>query len=246
MQIQCAYYHQVLCQALNSQSFRCGLDCGAELALSGGPRHNVLLLGPYFEAVSTSLHDPSRHGPPGSLIASSASEYASGSPLCCQRNQHLALGFPTRYRPILVTRSMSRTGELAIAQETCIDAKLRSGRSCECSVLRDVTTCECLAVIGVVTCHLRSVPVVTVVHVVPLGFSLDPSLSSLVLSPLPSSFLSTAHGVADWFAPSNSRPFSISLTCLWSASIVMSSRFHAMTLKVWIFRDHLFLNLVSF
>ena len=61
----------------------------------------------------------------------SASEYASSSPLCCQRNQHLALGFPTRYRPILLTRSMSRIVGFAIAQHTCIDANLRSGRSCD-------------------------------------------------------------------------------------------------------------------
>ena len=61
----------------------------------------------------------------------SASEYASSSPLCCQRNQHLALGFPMKYRPILLTRSISRIVGFAKAQRTCIDANLRSGRSCD-------------------------------------------------------------------------------------------------------------------
>ena len=61
----------------------------------------------------------------------SASEYASSSPLCCQRNQHLALGFPTRCRPILLTRSMSRMVGFAKALHTGIDANLRSGRSCD-------------------------------------------------------------------------------------------------------------------
>ena len=76
-----------------------------------------------------------------------------------------------------------------------------------------------LAVIGIVICHLRSVPVVTVIHVVPLVLDLVLSLSAsvLLLSSLlapPSSFLSTAYGVAEWFARSHSRSFNISLTCL--------------------------------
>ena len=65
----------------------------------------------------------------------SASEYASSS-LCCQRNQHFALGFPAKYLPILLTRCMSRTDVFAIAQHTCMDAKLRSGRSCDKLLIR--------------------------------------------------------------------------------------------------------------
>ena len=61
----------------------------------------------------------------------SASEYASSSPLCCQRNPHFALGLPARYLPILLTPSESRTVGLAIAQHTYIAANLRSGRSCD-------------------------------------------------------------------------------------------------------------------
>ena len=37
----------------------------------------------------------------------SASESASKSPLCCQRNQHFALGLPTKYLPILLTHSLA-------------------------------------------------------------------------------------------------------------------------------------------
>ena len=60
-----------------------------------------------------------------------ASEHASSSPLCSQWNKHSTRGFPTRYLPILLTRSMSHTDWFAIAQHTCIDANLRSGRSCD-------------------------------------------------------------------------------------------------------------------
>ena len=61
---------------------------------------------------ATSHDDPSRHGSP----PQSASEYASNSSLCCQRNQYLALGLPTRYRPILLTRSTSRMVDHRVAQ----------------------------------------------------------------------------------------------------------------------------------
>ena len=128
----------------------------------------------------------------------SASEYAHSSPLCCQRNQHLALGFPTRYRPILLTRSTSGMVGLAIAQHTCIRCKLEIWSilrqvtdSCsECSVPHDVTNCECLPVIVIIICHLRSVAVVSVVHVVPGSVWIRPC--ARCCSPLPSSFLSTA------------------------------------------------------
>ena len=39
-------------------------------------------------------------------------------------------------------------------------------------VPRDVTTCDCRAVVVIIICHLQSVPLVTVVHVVPLVFGL--------------------------------------------------------------------------
>ena len=65
--------------------------------------------------------------------------------------------------------------------DTCSVLRQVTDSRSECSVPRDVATCECLAVIVIITCHLRSVTVVTVVHAIPLVFSLDPSLSSLVL-----------------------------------------------------------------
>ena len=51
-----------------------------------------------------------------------------------------------------------------------------------------------------------------------------------------------------------SLPFLFSLTCLWSASIVMPSRSHSMTrvelspalLEVWVSPEHLFLDLILF
>ena len=156
----------------------------------------------------------------------SASEHASSSPLCCQRNQHLAHGFPTRYRPILLTRSMLRIAGFAIAQHTCIDANLRCGRSCDKKLIRATSALYCVmspfasarlsgssssAICGRSLssllfalshlCQSGSVPV----HVGSLAFT---------------SFF-PRHIVAQRFARSNSRPFSISLTCLWSASIVI-------------------------
>ena len=51
----------------------------------------------------------------------SASEYASSSPRCCQRNRHSARGFTTRYLPsILLTRSMSDTDGFGIGHHTCM------------------------------------------------------------------------------------------------------------------------------
>ena len=38
----------------------------------------------------------------------------ASSPLCCERNEHLAFGFPAVYLPILFTLSTSRTGGFAI------------------------------------------------------------------------------------------------------------------------------------
>ena len=61
----------------------------------------------------------------------SASEYASRSPTCCQWNKHSVCGFPTRYLPILLTRSRLDADGFAIAQHTCTAANLRSGRSCD-------------------------------------------------------------------------------------------------------------------
>ena len=95
---------------------------------------------------------------------------------------------------------MSSTDGLAIAQQTCIDATLRPGRSCDkvadscdnCSVPRDVTY-ECLAVSGVVTCHLRPVPVVTVTRTVPLVLGLSLSLFPSVLPPRFRHFLRCPH-----------------------------------------------------
>ena len=52
----------------------------------------------------------------------------------------------------------------------------------ECSVPSDAATCECWAVVVIIICHLQSVPVVTVVHVVPFVFSLGLFLSSSLLS----------------------------------------------------------------
>ena len=130
------------------------------------------------------------------LSPQSAPEYASNSPLCYQRNQPFAEGFPAKYLPILLPRSMSRTYGFPIAQHTCIDANLTPDRSCDKQLIRAtsaryrvmVTTCECLAVIDVVTCHLRSVPVITVTHAVPpvLGLSLSLSASVLPLAFVPS------------------------------------------------------------
>ena len=53
----------------------------------------------------------------------------------------------------------------------------------ECSVPCDVTLCECLAVGVIVICHLRSVPVDTVVPVIPLVLRLGLHLSTSALSP---------------------------------------------------------------
>ena len=56
-----------------------------------------------------------------------------------------------------------------------------------------------------------------------------------------------------WFARSSSRPFNISLTCLWSASIVMQSvttplddpiQYSSTLLKVCVFSNHLLLDLI--
>ena len=164
----------------------------------------------------------------------SASEYASSSPLCCQRNQHLALDFPTRYRPILLTRSMWRIVGFDIAQHTCIDANLRSGRSCDKKLIR-ATSALYRVMSPFVSAWLsgssssatcgRSLSslLFALSHLCPVWVCPCPRR----LSPLPSSLLFTA--VAERFARCNSRPFSISLMCLWSASIVIPSRFHSMT-----------------
>ena len=112
----------------------------------------------------------------------SASEYASSSPLCCQRNQNLALGFPTRYLPNLLTRSMSRTDSFVIAQHTCIDANLRSGRSCDKKLIRATNATYFVTSPPVVTRHLRSVTVVTVTHAVPCVLGLALSLFTLILT----------------------------------------------------------------
>ena len=123
--------------------------------------------------MSASHDDPSRRVALSPL--QSAFEYTSSSPLCCQRNQHLARGFPARYRPILLTHAPCpavRAWPLHLQVADPCD---------ESSVPRDVTARECLAVTGNIVCHLRLVSVVTLIHVVPLVLGLCPSQSPSIL-----------------------------------------------------------------
>ena len=121
----------------------------------------------------------------------SASEHASSSPLCCRRNQHLALGFPNEVSPnsldafhVAHRWLCHRTAHLHWRELEIWSILRQVTDSChECSVPCDVTICECLAVWVTVFRHLRSVPVVTVVRVVPLVPSLSLPLSTSALSP---------------------------------------------------------------
>ena len=165
----------------------------------------------------------------------SASEYAWRSPLCCHWNKHSARGYNTRHLPILSIRSRSDTGGFAIAQHRCIAANLRSCRSCDKKLMRGtsalyfvtVTTFECLTVVRVVTfviCHLHSV---LVARIIPIVFGLSPSLFTLVLAlaPITSCIVLLSRcieSLRDSLVPVPD-PSNITLTCLWSASIVMSS-----------------------
>ena len=48
-------------------------NCGIQLALGGRQRHDLLFLGPHFEAMLTSHDDSSRHRSPSGLVTSPVS-----------------------------------------------------------------------------------------------------------------------------------------------------------------------------
>ena len=131
VQIQFAFCLQVLRQALNTQSSRCGLAAYCSLSAVDNDTSCCFLVHTLKQCsplVITPANSVRR------VVLSphqSASEYASNPPICCQRNRHTPLGIPARYLLIPFTRSMSRTDGLANAQQTCFDANLRSGRSCD-------------------------------------------------------------------------------------------------------------------
>ena len=124
-----------------------------------------------------------------SLTPSQRLGTSPASPLCCQRNQLLALCFPARFRPILLDTvhvPQCWLGHCAAhlhRSELEIWSVLRQvSDSCdECTVPRNVTARECLAVTGIIVCHLRLVSAVTLIHVVPLLLGLCPSPSPSIL-----------------------------------------------------------------
>ena len=179
------------------------LDSGVQLTISRGQRHDLLFLGPHLEAVSASHDDPSRHGPPGSLVASPVSVR-----ICLQ----LATLLPTEPAP------RSRPPDEVSSDP--LDVHVAHGRP------RHRTTHLHRSILEIWSILRQSVPVVTFVNVVPVVFSLDVSLSSSVLT---LAFILPLRGTRCRGVIRSLQLKTFSLTCLWSASIVMPSRFHAMT-----------------
>ena len=175
------------CQALNPQSFRCGLDSRKKFTLGSGQLHHLLLLGPHLHAVSPLMITPADTDRRVVLSPrQSASEHASNS-LLLPAEQAYCSWLPNEVSP-------NPLYSLHVKDRTChrTASELEIGSVCATSAVYFVMSPP-----GVVTCHLRSVPVATVTHAVPCPcpHRFSPRLSPVLA--LPSFFLSTAHGVAE-------------------------------------------------
>ena len=129
MKIQFAHYPQVPCQALNSHHNPSDAvltaACNSLSAVDNDTTCCFLLQ--TFKQCPPLMITPADTDRRVFLSKpQSGSEYASNPPAFCERTKHTALRFPARHLPVLFTRSMSCTDGLAIAQQTRIDANLRS------------------------------------------------------------------------------------------------------------------------
>ena len=160
-------------------------------SLSAEERHNLLFLGPYLEAVSAFHDDACQQGSSSRLVAFPVSvcvrlqltSAASGTSTSLPNkiSTHPLDAFHVAHRWLC-----HRTAYLHRRQLEVWSILRQVTDSChECSAC-DVTMCKCLAVGVIVVRHLRSIPVVTVVGVVPPVSSLSLPLST---SALPLAFI---------------------------------------------------------